>query len=259
MRPWRCIGLTLCILLISVESAKLPPQLPAVDLQRDRLSPAYRARLVKSAHAFSQWCARRGTSIAGLSSQVERMNTYLIEYVQLLFTSGQALWKGTHTVLAVQTLHRSLKGKLRPAWDSIQSWKLMRPVRSRIPMPEPILEALCKFSLLAALSLDTKNSLVWWNFAVMLRVGFYGLLRPKEIYRVTRNLTRVPGLRSFLSVKVAVLTIVDPKNRAHMGRLQVRMIKDETTVDWLAWMVRYLPPDSNLWLFSPYRFRKCLT
>eukprot|EP00972_Heterocapsa_arctica_P114423 16442379-Heterocapsa_arctica.AAC.1 len=36
------------------------------------------------------------------------------------------------------------------------------------------------------------------------------------------------------------------------------MIKNETTVAWLAWMVRDLPPDSNLWLFSPYRFRKCL-
>lgn len=43
-----------------------------------------------------------------------------------------------------------------------------------------------------------------------------------------------------------------------MGRLQVRMVREPITVPWLSWLTESLPKDSPLWLFSRYRFDRCL-
>lgn len=174
---------SLLVLLVLLFSAAAVPE--HVDLQRDRLSHAYRARLRHAGQHFSWWCAKQGTTMTALSSRPAEMNNFLVKYLQMLYSSGLPLWRGTHTVLAVQTIFRSLCGKLRVAWKSTMTRRLLRPVRFRVPLPAALLEALCRYCILAALSLDAAHFLVWWNFAVMLHVGFFGLFRPKEIWGVT--------------------------------------------------------------------------
>jgi len=85
----------------------------------------------------------------------------LIEYIQTLFDRGRPLVLAKETVLAVQTLFRHLKGRLRPAWDSISSWRLREPVRSRVPMRIEFLIGLCRYGCLAAARLDQGRALLW--------------------------------------------------------------------------------------------------
>ncbi len=120
------------------------------------------------------------------------------------------------------------------------SWKLMQPVQIRVPMPEIILLAMARYAILAALTLNTRRAPMWWAFGPVLRMGFYGLMRPKEIWNLRRRDIRLPGVRSFLSGRLLVATIRDPKNRTFMGRLQVRAIREERTVQWLAGFWRML-------------------
>ena len=91
-------------------------------------------------------------------STPKRANEALVEFIQWLFSSGEPVWIAVHALLAVQTARRDLKGSLRPAWDSIQSWRLQMPVRSRVPLPYLLLEGLRVFSVLAATCLDTARA-----------------------------------------------------------------------------------------------------
>ena len=249
----------LCFLSLSACVAVNVRQGPSrANLQRDRLSSAYRTRLTQAAAGFDTWCRKQGLRLDRLAKDPQRMSETLVAYVQHLHDAGSALWVATHAVLAMQTMFRPLRGRLRAAWDSVLSWRMQAPVKSRVPMPEKIMLALCRYAVLAAVSLDTQHSLIWWNFMAVLRLSFHGLLRPKEIFGPFCSDVRASGPGSLLHSDVAVLTIREPKNRAHMGRLQVRLIREPTTVRWICWLTESLPGGSPLWLFSPQRFRKCL-
>ena len=199
-------------------------------MQTDRLSVAYRRRLIVAGDKFLDWLSVRGRAPPEVLSSAAAANEALISFIQSCYDNGEALWVPTHAVLAMQTFVRPLKGRLRPAWDSISSWKLMLPVRSRTPVPRVVLEALRIFAVLAAVELDRPRAQLWWRFASVIGCGFWGLLRPKELFGLKRRHARVPGPLSLVADDVAVLTVLDPKNRASMGRLQVRAVRDCCTI-----------------------------
>ena len=230
----------------------------ALNLQADRLSLAYKRRLGKAAVLFSQWCQRRGASTAALSKDPVKMNSWLIQYLQTLYDTHRPFWLAKHTVLAMQTLFRPLKGQLRQAWDSVGTWRLQKPVQSRTPMRLEIMTALAFVAVLHATVLDMKRCREWMAFSVALRVGWWSLLRPKELFGLKRGHLRLPSVSSFGGLRVAVLTIVNPKNKAFMGRLQVRMMRDEDSLAWLGWHCASLETADLLWPYSRQLFVKLL-
>jgi len=182
----------------------------------------------------------------------------LVEYLQKLHDTGAPLWRGVHTILGVQTHFRRLKGRLRGAWDSIVTWRLQEPVRSRVPIPHGIMHALRAFGVLCAVKLEPHLAAEWWSFAVCVQVLFFGLLRPKELWGLQACHVKLPGPRSFMGTNAAVLTIVSPKNKAFMGRLQVRVIRDAPCIAWLDWSLSGAYPADRVWPFSEYIFRSML-
>ena len=243
---------------INVCMARLTTVHKASDLQAERLSAPYRKRLTIAGDKFIAWLHSQGVQPAAALSSAKSANDALIAFVQHCYETGGALWLATHAVLSVQTSVRSLRGRLRPAWDSIQCWKLQTPVRSRVPMPRIILEAIRIFAVLAATELDRCQSRQWWRLAALIGAGFWGLLRPKELVGLRRGHVRYPGAASFLTDDVAVLTVVDPKNRAYMGRLQARTVRDGCSVRWLQWLVQDLTPDEFLWGAGANTFSRLL-
>lgn len=229
------------------------------NLQRDRLSAPYRARLHDAASGFYQYCKRRGHSLRQLSKSASLTGDLLVDYVQTLYDNQKPLWVAKHAVLAMQTIFRHHRGHLRRAWDSIQSWQLERPIRSRVPLRPELLEAICTYAVLAALRFDRKRALVWWSFTVSLKVAFHGLLRPKELFNLRCSEIRLPQSRVFMDSWVSVITILEPKNRAAMGRVQVRLIRDSDTLAWMLWFIPHLPGSCRLWVSSPRTFRSCLS
>ena len=246
-------------LFLMVMTTPCSETLAARDLQATRLSAGYRRHLAAGGVAFGQWCRARGHSMATLSGDSSHMEAALALFVQHVHDKGGPYWIAKHAVLAVQTTFRHLKGHLRRAWDALQSWHLARPVRSRVPIRVELLKGICHFAVLCALNLDTGSYLAWMLFAVCMRTGFYGLMRPKELLNMTTNCIRVPMEGGFAEAFVAVLTVLEPKNRAAGGRLQARLVRDRDSVLWLTWAVRSLPKNSRLWPFSRQRFTALLS
>jgi hypothetical protein len=228
-----------------------------LDLQHDRLSAPYRARLEQAGGEFWSWVQKRLAEPGLVLSSAKTANDALTLYLQHLYNIGAPIWRGVHAVLWVQTKARELRGQLRPAWDSVLTWRLSAPVRSRTPMPLAILQALVRYAGIAATVLDVGRSPIWWAFATCVQTAFFGLLRPKELYNMTRKCIRVPANNLF-KTDLVVLTVLEPKNRAHMGRLQVRMVRDATAVRWITWTCAPMNGDERLWPFSAAVYKNCL-
>ena len=228
----------------------------AGNLQRDRLSQAYRNQMRVGATRFYQFCCQKSIDFDSIVLDPASANAALVAFVQAQFDDKCSLWVSKAAVLGIQTLYRELQGHLRPAWDSISSWKMQTPVLSRRPMQRVVLEALLSYTCAAAFCFDTVRLFEWLIFGITLRVGWWGLLRPGEIFKLRRKDMRWPT--SKLHPNVLVVTILDPKNRNFMGRMQVVKIADPNTIAWVIWYMENLPDFWPLWPFSEKCFHKLL-
>jgi hypothetical protein len=123
-------------------------------------------------------------------------------------------------------------------------------------LPVALLDAFCVAACLHAAVLDLPRAPVWWELAALLRLGFWGLFRPKELTNLRRRELRVPSPESLLATPVVVATILDAKNRAFMGRLQVRSVRDERAVAWTQWLASGKGPEEKLWRLSQASFAR---
>jgi len=231
------------------------PGRPRANLQRDRLTAGYRARLGRAFYMFSCWhYGRSGRSVSGLLHDVAALNGALVEFAQACYDSGKAEWLPRYAILFCQTQNRSLKGMLKPAWDSIAAWKTIEPSQMRLPMRLEVVRALAYFGILAGLMLEPSRYWEWLSFGICLRVGFFGLLRPGELLDIQRSHLQLPSPGMFQTLQMALISIPNPKNRAFAARQQMRRVKDRATVAWLCWYIRGLPRSSALWPFGRCRF-----
>eukprot|EP00973_Karenia_brevis_P004866 669937-Karenia_brevis.AAC.1 len=72
------------------------------------------------------------------------------------------------------------------------------------------------------------NRAWFFCFAVVLRLGFLGLLRPREAVNLRRQDIVIHDDAG--NNRVAMLTIHSPKNKEAMGFSQSALMKDETTI-----------------------------
>jgi len=223
----------------------------SLDLQRDRTSVQYQQRLHMAGARLLQWCLLTCCSLENAAKDPQQINDLLILYLQHLYDRGKAFWWGPHSILYVQTRWRSLKGHLRQAWDSVSTWKMEQPVRSRVPFRYELVQAVSYAAVLHAVALDCEKAALWWSLAVVLRLGFFGLLRPKEICQMRIGHVVTPGPGVFRSLSCVVLSIIEPKNRMAMGRLQVRLVRDLPAVLWTSWFVKDQDEHNLLWPFGP--------
>ena len=99
----------------------------------------------------------------------------------------------------------------------------------------------------------TSASLAWMCMFVLLRVGFFGLLRPTEVVNLRARDVSLPEPSE--AEGVLVIGLHDPKNRLFMGRNQFAPIRDEACIVWTRWMTRGFPCSCKLWPGSVIRFR----
>ena len=128
----------------------------------------------------SDFCRGHKCSIPALARDVRVLTDMLIRFVSHLQANRRPLWLASDAILAMQTWGRTLKGQIKAAWDSVQSWKMMQPIKSRVPINHSILRAVAYASVMHATQLDRKNVLCWFSFSVCVRLGFTFCLDPKN-------------------------------------------------------------------------------
>jgi hypothetical protein len=181
---------------------------PGFDLQRDGTSLQYQRRLELAGCRLLEWCDLQRCDIKKAAGTADEMGKLLILYLQHLYDSRHAFWWAPHSVLYVQTRWRSLKGHLRAAWDSVSTWKMTQPIRSRVPFRLELVQAACYAATLHTTSLDVKRAPMWWALVVVLHLAFFGLLRPKETCQLQVGHVMAPGPGTFRAMSCAVLTVL---------------------------------------------------
>ena len=78
-------------------------------------------------------------------------------------------------------------------------------------------------------------------------------MRPGEMLGLLAGDCYTPRANSELPL---VLAIRDPKNKAHMGRAQFRLVHDSGSIAWIRWLIRDLPAETPLWGASANIFRR---
>jgi hypothetical protein len=167
-------------------------------------------------------CHSRGIDPDFMSDQV------LCNYLNDQHESDPPFWLAKHAILFTQTCWRSLRSKLPRAWDVLRSWQQTRSTGTRKPMPFLLARALFSASLNEAL-LRPAEAAAFIGFAVLMRVTFWALLRPGEMFRLTVGDCMFSDTLG--SVVSAVIALACPKTRNFGGRHQYCIIYDLETIE----------------------------
>jgi hypothetical protein len=81
-------------------------------------------------------------------------------------------------------------------------------------------------------------------------------MRPSDLYQIQRKHVRIPTSR--YHPYVLICTIMNSKNRAYMGRLQVAQVACDPVVKWASWYLKSVPDSWHIWPFTRTRFKECL-
>ena len=233
-------------------------------LERTRTSASYARRLDQGRVLLQRWGTAKGvlTGLAplpasqwfwsGIHSAVV-MSGLLAHFVQDCFARHEPIWLVKHAILSVQTNKPQWRGQLKRAWNAFKAWQLRLPASHRTPISEPMLRTLFVAAVHFALD-DVAHARHWLTFAVLLRVGFYALLRPGELCALCASHIAFPPLLAGHS-PIATIGIADPKTRAVFTASQFCICSDPSTMRWLAWLLAGLPPSTKLWPGSTSLFR----
>ena len=225
-------------------------------LERKRLGTAYRRRLTVGLQLVYEFLFSRDPNLLE-DLREDRVNfltldQLLAEFVNQCHDAGTAFWLVKHRVLGLQTEFRYVRFKLPRTWDSISSWNSERLRRSRTPIDENCILFMSFVALSWAFE-EPKLAHLLFPFSVLIRLAFYGLLRPGEMLQLRTKDTHVANEED--RPQLAILAIQTPKTRRFAGRQQFVVIKDVYVIAWLRWLTHGLPPSLILWPSSSNMFR----
>ena len=109
--------------------------------------------------------------------------------------------------------------------------------------------------MLLGLVLDQRRARYWLPLGILVRVIYYGALRPGEGLALQVKGVALPSDAIPRFKGCGVLRIDRPKNRRYMGRRQMTIIEDPVTLAWLGWLCEAVPDSATLWPSTPARFR----
>ena len=224
-----------------------------VGLETTRTSKTYRLRLHQALALLLHWVSLSVWASVEWWVCPSAANQVLCEFVEWQHASGSSISHSRHSILAVQTAFRELKGKLGRSWECLQSWQLKLPLKSRRPISDLLVNAMFLVGIAQGM-LCGPRALDFWSSAVLVRVGFHCLLRPGEICKLIVEDLHFP--QTAWDAQVCVIRFRDPKNRSSLGRFQFALVRDISIVRWLRWLKDGCDPQTKLWPGSSTKFAK---
>ena len=228
----------------------------ARNLQRTRLSKSYTHELDRGWMVLRTYCLKMLGVVLVLSEFSEdAINELLVTFIQRAYEHSRSHYHLVkHAVLSVQVRRPYFRGRLRRAWESLESWGLERTKRLRTALPLPIL--LCYGIVARTLACEREGIQAhqWWSLSVLCEAAFYGFLRPIEFLNLRRCMVNLPGNLASIG-EFAVVAIFEPKNRRFLGDKQFSTIRSTQSTLWLEWLCKGLSPAHKLWPYSHQIFR----
>lgn len=230
------------------------------DLLGTRRSKAYNRELIK---AWLSLCLFSETFFSGPidleKATIANLCVLLVSFVQHLYeTRGRGAFnRAKHAILSVQIFIPRSRGKLRSAWDALESWNSEIPKSMRTAIPLPVCLAMAIVARIISFTTSGMEAYNWMVFSVFLEVGFFGMLRPaSELLKLRRGMISLPGDVFSVGAQFAIVAVLSPKNKKQMGNIQFAMIRSLQATKWLSWICEGLMSDDKLWLPDAEDFRK---
>ena len=250
-----CVVVWLCLIITAARALSVQAPKPhgrsfwprSSPLERLRLSVTYRHHLTRGAQALQSWCVHSGVVFSAALSH-EQMDLLLLGFVHFCWTGQLPFYIARAAVLQVQTWAPRYRWKLPRVWNALKSWKRLKPSIPRTPLPLDLVPVLFLRALeLARAEATRAEGWPWLSLAVLIRTGFFGLLRPGEITKLKRRDVQIV-LKSG-SPPLALIALRDPKTSyvEGAGAHQFVCIREVATVQWLAYFVAGLKPEEPLW------------
>ena len=222
----------------------------SVDLrERPSLTDATRVRRSAILERFSIFLEEQSLSLEfTLAQGVDFAVSQLRDFGQHHYVTGGSLTDFKELINAIVSAKRGWRSLVAGAWDIVSEWQHKEPVTHHVPLPKPVARALLSLALLRH---DTA-------FAILVAVGFFGGLRPGELYQLTRGDLVLPQDLGYRPSDAALVFVVirDPRKSRRAGvHAQHVTIDDPTIVRFLVWAAGELPCLSPLWTRGPYQFR----
>ena len=170
----------------------------------------------------------------------------LAHYGQLMFAAGRSLLDFNELINGIVDIRRELRGRVATAWDAAWVWKSLLPSRSRTPLPAVALQAM----------LATALSWRWYDVALLLGIGFLGLLRVHELRGLCAMDVLTPQRLLSDAGSPAFVVIGKPKMRRVTARRTYVRIDDGGFIDFMEAMVAVIPVEAPLFSGTFARMRR---
>jgi len=198
---------------------------------------------------FSQWSLQipSAPDLVYLVTRPDELNLALEAFGRALFRHLRPRGEYINTILAIVDCRRSLRRQLSPAWDFAELWYSFMPGTNRVAMPYLLMEAFTAEGL----------SRGWVRWVAVLRLCFFGILRPGEVLSAKRRTLCLPSdlCRDANVDWRSYVGIVAPKTRLSAARQQYGRCDDWfTSWLWIA-LAEHADADAPLWEGTSNSFR----
>eukprot|EP00438_Fugacium_kawagutii_P012047 Skav218189 [mRNA] locus=scaffold5213:273982:278268:- [translate_table: standard] len=217
-----------------------------LNLQSDR-TLALESRVLRE---FLNWCNRELRDVSAedwFRTVPIALPAALRCYGEHLYKSGGALSNFRHLILAAQRWIPLAKPYMTEAWEMVERWEAITPVKHRAPIPEVLVRAMCVVG--------------WhWGWRVWVAatlIAFYGAGRLGEVLRCNREDLLLPEDVLQPADAAIFLRLRSFKSRLRQpAKVQHMKIANPEACFVISRVFRKLRPDSPLFDASPYQYRK---
>ena len=168
-------------------------------------------------------------------------------YGDLMFQRGGALSNLRHLLLACQRWKPMCRPLMASAWELVERWESICPVKHRTPIPEALVKALCVFGWHQR----------WYSWVGATLLAFYGAGRLGEILKTTRedlvlpsDVLEPPGSPVFLRLRRFKSLGRQPAKIQHMK------VIDRKACSLIIAIFKNLDYTSPLFGTTAYQYRK---
>eukprot|EP00438_Fugacium_kawagutii_P011960 Skav219331 [mRNA] locus=scaffold1957:475156:479430:- [translate_table: standard] len=199
---------------------------------------------------FLAWCDRSLTEVSA-AEFFQRvpisLPPALRRYGNELYSSGGALSNLRHLLIAAQRWNPMARPYMSEAWEIVERWEAVTPVKHRVPVPEVIMQAMCVMAW----------QLKWYAWVAATLLAFYGAGRLGEVLRCNRedlllpgDLLQPEGSPIFLRLRSFKSQFRQPAKVQHMK------VTDRIACILISKIFSRLPYDAALFTASPYQYRR---
>ena len=202
-------------------------------LQEATLTPAYRRHLREAGSWLLGFVASLGGRISYKSSP-RLVDSWLERAVNAAHAEGEKLYWVTLGVLSIQKAYKLSGAYLRSTWSALRAWRLLQPVKPRVPITHYVLQCLLVALLARGTRLWGRERQEVWAAMLGCWLAFAGLMRPGEVENLCVGdlvFPEAPELAEGVGLLVSIRQAKTRRVWAH----QFVIVDSAELTSWLQW------------------------